>query len=334
MRSDRAEAIARFLAGAGWGEARRTPIAGDASSRRYERLQNRGQTAILMDAPDAGSSTRRFIAVAEHLRACGLSAPRILAHDLSRGLMLLEDFGDTRFPEVLTADPTRETEVFLAATDTLIALHRQPPPQAPDLGPAVLVAQSALAYDSYLPALTGKTAPDQCADMQARLVEAFAALPPWTPVLALRDFHAGNLFWLPARKGPARIGLIDFQDAGLTHPLYDLVSLARDARRTVAPETTAAMQTRYRAATGIEPESAWALLAVQRNLRILGVFARLALDHGKPGYLDHLPHTWALMVQDLQHPSLTRLKTRLLADLPPPTPDAIARLRHACPPKP
>jgi aminoglycoside/choline kinase family phosphotransferase len=334
MAGERAAGIDAFLARAGWGDATRSPLAGDASGRRYLRLGRDGATAVLMEAPGETRSLDRFLAVAGHLRACGLSAPRLFARDMSQGLLLLEDFGDARYPELLAADTTRETPLFEAAAGVLAALHAHPAPPGPDLGPATLTTQAGLAYDSYLPAATGRTAPEARREMQGLLADAFAALPHWTPVLALRDYHAGNLFWLPERAGPARVGLIDFQDAGLGHPLYDLVSLARDARRDVAAETVAAMQASYERATGIGPGTAWPLLAVQRNLRILGIFARLALDQGKPAYLDFLPRTWALMVEDLDHVSLNCLKRRLLADLPPPTPDLIESLKARCGPDP
>ena len=327
MPAERAAAIEGFLADAGWADSERVPLAGDASSRRYLRLSRADDTAVLMDAPGDRVALDRFVAVTAHLLGCGLSAPRLLASDAGAGLLLLEDFGDALFPALLAADPSREGALFEAATETLAALHAVAAPPAPDLGPMTLTDQAGLVYDSYLAAVTGREDGQAKREMQALLAEAFAALPPWRPVLALRDFHAGNLFWLPERVGAARVGLIDYQDAGLGHPLYDLVSLARDARRDVTQETVARMQACYSAATGIDPGAAWPLLAVQRNLRILGIFARLATEHGKPAYLDYLPRTWALLVEDLEHASLTRLKARLLADLPPPTPEIVAKLK-------
>lgn len=334
MTVDRATAIDAFLARAGWGGAVCEPLAGDASGRRYARVHRDVACAVLMDAPGDRRSFERFRVVAGQLHACGLSAPRIFAHDVSQGLMLLEDLGRERYPELLAADPTREASLFAAAAEALATLHAHPAPPGPDLGPATLTEQAGLVYDTYLPTVAGTAAPDRRHAMQVLLAEAFAALPPWTPVLALRDYHAGNLFWLPDRTGAARVGLIDFQDAGLGHPLYDLVSLARDARRDVAPGTVAAMQAVYRDATGLEPGAAWSLLAVQRNLRILGIFARLALDRGKSQYLDFLPRTWALMAEDLEDASLVQLKRRLLSDLPAPTPDLIESLKARCRPAP
>lgn len=322
--------IAGFLDRAGWGAATRMPLAGDASGRRYDRLHLGGETRVLMDAGTDTAGLLRFVAVGDHLAGCGLSAPHVFARDMAAGLLLLEDFGDGRFPELLARDPAREQGLFVAATKVLAALHAHPAPDAPDLGAATLTAQAGLAYDSYLPAAAGRDGRAAKREMQAALAEAFAALPTQAPVLALRDYHAGNLFWLEGRTGPAQVGLIDFQDAGLAHPLYDLVSLARDARRDVHADTRTEMQACYSAVTGVEPGAAWPLLAVQRNLRILGIFARLALDFGKPDYLDFLPRTWALMVEDLEHVSLTRLKARLLSDLPPPSPKIIARLKARC----
>lgn len=331
MPVERQATIDAFLRRAGWQDARATPIAGDASSRRYTRLRREGgDTAVLMDAPGR-AALERFVAVDAHLLSLGLSAPRILARDLGAGLLLIEDFGEARYPELLVASPEAEARLFEAATDVLVALHTGRILPGPDLGPATLTDQAGLAYESYLPATTGVVASLAQKEMQSLLGAAFAALTPRPPGLVHRDYHAGNLFWLEGRSGAARVGLIDFQDAGLGHPLYDLVSLARDARRVVAPEIVAAMRARFAAATGIDDPAAWALLAAQRNLRILGIFARLALDHAKPFYLDFLPRTWALMEEDLEHPSLTRLKARLLADLPPPTPDLIASLKARCP---
>lgn len=354
-------AVEPFLTRAGWPRARRVPLAGDASGRVYERLFRdvdptngpdanaqmpppqtdtasarpphpaRALTAVLMHAPGDAAGIRRFDNLARHLRSRGLSAPEVYARDPAAGLMLLEDFGDARFPELLAADPARERALYLAATEALAALHAHSAPTAPDLGPAVLTEQAGLAYDSYLPAFGGTG--DRHA-MQGQLADAFAALPPWTAVLALRDYHAGNLFWLPGRAGVQQVGVIDFQDAGLGHPLYDLVSLARDVRRDVAPETTKAMRARYAELTAAQSDAAWALLAVQRNLRILGVFAQLALTKGMTAYLDFLPRSWTLLVNDLEHASLTRLKSRLLADLPAPTPARIEKVKRQCPTAP
>ena len=125
-----------------------------------------------------------------------------------------------------------------------------------------------------------------------------------------RDYHAQNLLWRGDRSGLARVGMIDFQDALAGSPAYDLVSLLEDARRDVAPELANAMMDRYlarsRAHGAVLDEERFraeaALLAAQRNAKIIGIFARLAKRDGKPRYLAHLPRVWRYMEQDLSHP--------------------------------
>jgi aminoglycoside/choline kinase family phosphotransferase len=174
-----------------------------------------------------------------------------------------------------------------------------------------------LVFDWYAPG----TASADAEDMTARLRDTLARTAPEPTVLSLRDFHAENLLWLPDRTGPARVGLLDFQDAVVAHPAYDLVSLLNDARRDVSEETRAATVRHFLDLTGhAEPPfaAASAALSVQRNLRILGVFARLARRDGKTGYLRFLPRVWRLLLRDLDHPALTDVRETALRLLPPP----------------
>ena len=153
------------------------------------------------------------------------------------------------------------------------------------------------------------------------------------PVLALRDFHAENLIWLPERDGAARVGLLDFQDAFAGHPAYDLVSLLEDARRDVAPEVREAMVTHYIAGSGTDAaafRTAFATSGAQRNLRILGVFARLSMHFGKPQYVALIPRVWAHLQADLADPALADLRDFLDGVLPAPDPDRLERIRSLC----
>lgn len=330
--SDRDTLIAAFLARAGWGAASRRPLAGDASNRRYERLSLNGAPAVLMDAPpDRGENVRPFTAIARHLSGIGLSAPRILAEDPDHGFLLIEDLGDDLFSRSAADAPEQERALYFAATDALIALHAAPLPSAPDYGPDTMSDIAGLAVDWYAFGATGSRAGRP--DLSAALRRAFAALPPWRPVLVLRDYHAENLLWLPGRPAPANVGLLDFQDAGIGHPAYDLMSLARDARRDVAPQTRAAMIDRYATRTGQEIDGftrACATVSAQRNLRILGVFARLSLHFGKSHYIDLIPRVWRNLNADLAHPALADLRQTALGLLPAPTPDLLTRLKDKC----
>lgn len=322
--AERGQRIAAFIAAAGWGAARREPLAGDASARVYTRLHRDGMTAVLMDAPPPGEDVRPFLRIARHLAGLGLSPPEVLAADREAGLLLLADLGDALFSRLIDADPAAAAPLYAAAADMLAALHRHPPPaDLPAYAGPLLGAQAALVLESYAPA------PEARDDFAAAVAEACARLAPGAPVLMLRDLHAENLIWLPQRAGVARVGLLDFQDAMAGHPAYDLVSLLQDARRDVPPALTAATTARYLAATGQAPEAfaaATAALGALRQLRILGVFARLARA-GKPGYLRHMPRVWDHLQACLAHPELAGLRRLVDRLVPPPTPDRLEALR-------
>ena len=336
--AERDAARTRFLAAAGWGAARTETLAGDASARRYLRLHRPGGgTAVLMDAPpERGEDVRPFLRIGRHLETLGLSPPAILAEDAARGFLLLEDLGDDLYAAVLARAPEVADRLYAAAIDLLVALHAHAPPEglAP-YGPEAMAPLAGLAAEWYLPGVTDTPPPGRAG--AALVVACRAALErcaPETPVLTLRDYHAGNLLWLPERTGVARVGLLDFQDAMAGHPAYDLVSLLRDARRDVEPALRQRMTARYVAATGHEPDrfaAACAALSTQRNLRILGVFARLWLRDGKPFYIDLIPRVWGHLQDDLAHPALAGLREVVDQTLPEPTPAGLDRLRARCP---
>lgn len=326
--------IDAFLADAGWGDAARAPLAGDASARRYERVRSGDRWAILMIVPpESGLGVTPFLAVDRWLRAAGLSAPAVLAADADAGLVLLEDLGDDLFARLCAERPAREPELYAAAIDLLAAMQRLDPP-AGDWSPppydlAFLLREARLALDWYLPAATGRAVPDTLAaewdDAAASAVSPFAT--PAVPVY--RDYHAENLIWLPDRADLARVGLLDFQDMLVGHPAYDLVSLLEDARRDVAPELRTAMIRRYRECTGADAEAldhAARALSAQRNLKILGLFTRLARRDGKPRYLDYLPRVWGYLADDLDHPVLGPLAGLVRRHLPAPEPAVLARI--------
>jgi aminoglycoside/choline kinase family phosphotransferase len=332
----RAEEIGAFLAREGWGWAERTPLAGDASARRYERLRRGFQRAVLMDMPpESGLDVRPFLAVTAWLRAGRFSAPEVLGADRARGLVLLEDLGDDLFATLCAAQPSREPTLYRAAVEALAQLQRRPPPgedvgwSPPPYDLAFLMREVRLVPEWYLPAATGAPVPPDLAAEYDALAEAalVAVATPQVPVL--RDYHAENLLWLPRRRNHARVGMLDYQDMLLGHPAYDLVSLLEDARRDTTPALRDAMLARYLELTSADPEPFAAeasLLAAQRNLKILGLFTRLCRRDGKPRYLAHLPRVWSHLSRDLAHPTLAPLAAFVARHVPAPTPDVLARI--------
>lgn len=335
--ADRAVEILSFLTAAGWGTAERRHLAGDASDRRYERLRLGAATAVLMDNPPGGADDpAAFSAMARHLRGLDLSPPVILAEDLSRGLLLIEDLGDDLFARLLAADPAREAELYAPAVDVLLHLQQAaPPPGLPNLSARDWAEAAGFALDWYAFAATGlKPDPTRFLDTVTAALTANADGPR---VLILRDFHAENLLWLPGRAGLKRVGLLDFQLGQLGQPGYDLVSLLQDARRDVALDTEAAMVARFATAAGADPArfaTHYATLGAQRALRILGIFARLCLVSGKPQYLRLIPRVWSQLQRNLAHPALAELRAICESLLPPPTPEILQAIEQQCPASP
>ena len=284
---DRGSIIDGFLARAGWAESRGEPLAGDASTRSYLRLHRENGTAVLMDAPpDRCGAITPFLHVTTHLAGLGVSVPLVLASDTKQGLILLEDLGSLDFLRAIGGGNAPEKTLYMAALDTLATFQSAPPPASLRVWDAAHMAEMLRpAFDeAYCGAVSFHRWSEPIAD-------CLAQLDTGPSVFCHRDFHAGNLFWLPDRDGPARVGVIDHQDAFAGHPAYDLVSLITDARRDLAPNLAEALLHRWIDLTGGSDAQLRAdlpLLIAQRNLRVFGVLMRLART-GRPHYAAFLP---------------------------------------------
>ena len=337
---------------AGWGEAARVFMMGDASTRAYERLTRPGgETAVLMISPPRpdgppirmgkpysaiahlAESIDAFVAMDRGLRSLDYSAPEIYAQDLETGLLLIEDLGGEG---VLDAERRPIAERYEASARLLADLHRHTLPAilpvaegrdhpVPEYDRQALAIETELMTDWYGPHIAGVTLPAvtqaEFGRIWNRLFDEILEGPvTWT----LRDFHSPNLIWLEEREGLAKVGLIDFQDAVLGHPAYDLVSLGQDAR----VDVPAALELRLLAAYGAARRAdapdfdlasfarAYAILGAQRNTKIAGIFARLDKRDGKPVYLQHLPRIEAYLRRNLEHPALEELKGWYEAHMP------------------
>jgi aminoglycoside/choline kinase family phosphotransferase len=307
-----------FVAAAGWSGAAVEPLPGDASFRRYFRLrQEAGRTAMVMHAPPPHEDPAPFLDVAHWLTANGLRAPAILAEDAAQGWVLTEDFGNDRMRDWLDAHPADEMTAYAAAIDALVALHRVPAGPFAPYDMAVYAREAALFTEWYCPAMgLAVDAPSY----DAAWAEALAPLlaRQGAGVTVLRDYHAENIMLLDG-KASAPQGLIDFQDALVGHPAYDLVSLLQDARRDVAPQLETAMLARYCGAMDVSGDdfaADYALLGAQRNAKIVGIFTRLNARDGKPKYLALIPRVWAALERDLAHPALAPVARWFDAHIP------------------
>ncbi|MGI8525309.1 MAG: tRNA (adenosine(37)-N6)-threonylcarbamoyltransferase complex ATPase subunit type 1 TsaE [Pseudolabrys sp.] len=342
-RAERIHHIRRFLATAGFASAERRALPGDASARSYERLTLGGRNFLLMNSPrrpdgppvrdgkpysviaHLAEDVTPFIAMARALNVRGLSAPAILHGDRAAGLLIIEDLGNEL---VVAGDPPAPIEErYQAAVGALVALHRAPVPASvpvePDLDYTLprydieaLLIEAELLIDWYLPKLGRPVSQDKRDSYRALWRDALSPALGGPVTWVLRDYHSPNLLWLPAREGVAKVGLLDFQDAVMGHPAYDLASLLQDARVDVPEIMEIAMLSHYtRARREIDPAfdapafaRVYATLAAQRASKILGIFARLEMRDGKPQYLRHLPRVWAYLQRSLAHPALATLR--------------------------
>jgi aminoglycoside/choline kinase family phosphotransferase len=327
--NERQAAMANFLAASGWPGIAPVSLAGDASFRRYYRLVDGARRIVLMDAPPPMEDVRPYVAVAAMLRGFGLSAPKIHAEDRARGFLLIEDFGDDRYTRLLDGGAdggADEVALYALAIDTLIALHRAVAasglPALPPYDEQRLLDEAALLVDWYAPSVLGAPLPLMAREdylARWRKILPQAALPAAT--LVLRDYHVDNLMLLPGRPDVRACGLLDFQDAVAGPASYDLVSLLEDARRDVPAALRLAMTERYLAAfPGVDRAEfmrSAAILAAQRNAKIIGIFTRLWRRDGKPAYLPHIARVWRLLDGDLaREPALAPIADWLDRHLP------------------
>jgi aminoglycoside/choline kinase family phosphotransferase len=304
----RRAALGAFLKQAGWEGVAPVMLAGDASFRRYYRLTVAGRRAVLMNAPPPMEDVGPYIGIAEMLRDLGLSAPEIHAEDRANGFLLIEDFGDDVYTRLL-ARGADEGALYSLAIDTLAALHRavaeRGPPALPPYDEPRLLDEAALLTDWYAPSVLDAPLVEKARDEYLALWRQILPLVELAePTLVLRDYHVDNLMLLPGRPGVRACGLLDFQDAVCGPASYDVVSLLEDARRDVPAALRAAMTERYLTSFPELDRAAFArsaaILAAQRNCKIIGIFTRLWRRDGKPAYLPHIPRVWRLLENDLR----------------------------------
>ncbi len=352
-RAERIAQLRAFLDEAGYANAERRRMVGDASTRIFERLTRSGDTAILMNAPrrpdgppvrggkpysaiaHLAEDTVPYVAVAAGLRERNLSTPAIRHADTTQGLIIMEDLGTEC---VVAGDPPAPIEErYAAAIDVLLSLHRRRLPGVLPVAPQLeyrlprydadaFLIEAELLLDWYL---VRAKAPASDAARETfvalwrdALAPALAAPVTWV----LRDYHSPNLLWLADRYDIGRIGILDFQDTVIGSTAYDVASLLQDARVDVPEGMEVALLGRYVRARrdadqnfdAAEFARLYATLAAQRATKILGIFARLDRRDGKPQYLRHIPRIWGYLQRSLAHPALVPLKTWYDANVPAP----------------
>ena len=347
-RIQRLEHMLRFVEKSDWGSAFPRYMQGDASARAYARLPDPARPAILMNAPaqtdgpplrdgkpysriaHLSEDVRAFTAIASYLRQAGFRAPKIYAQDLDDGFIILQDMGDQVFgSEIENGRPIGELYrpavnllVEMRQTDVpdCLPISRSAPYSMPQFDQAAFLIEAELLIDWYWPAIKSQTIPDEKRRQFVTLQKnAFAKIDGRDFGWMLRDFHSPNLIWLnhAVQKEPFKhVGIIDFQDALRGPRSYDLVSLLQDARLDVPEDLEVELLSHYCVQAGTRETEfneeqfrlSYAILGAQRNTKILGIFARLAIRDKKHAYLRHMPIIWNYLERNLAHLELNELK--------------------------
>ncbi len=344
QRIARTLAIRDFLAQNGFADAQRRHLSGDASVRAYERVDGRDglPAKILMDAArhkpgpilqdgkyyqqlaHLAEDVIPFVAIDELLRERGFAAPTIYASDLDQGILLIEDLGSEGILDEAGAPiEARYVEsarllarLHAAPTKRDIALAGGVEHHIPDFDRTAMKIETRLLIDWYLPWKRGAPATEQEKQEYAAIWDDLIDLIETAETnLLLRDFHSPNIIWRAGHEGLQRIGVIDFQDAMIGPTAYDVASLVQDARVTIEPALASRMMDAYladRRAAGAFNEALflrdWHLMSAQRNCKLVGIWVRLMQRDGKPGYMKHMPRTFAYLEVALQHEALKPLR--------------------------
>lgn len=289
-------------------------IAGDASFRSYYRIFADKKSYILMFAPPSHEDVKPFIKIDEFLISCGFFAPEIIAKNVELGFLLLKDFGDETYNRVLSKNPQEEFLLYKNAADVLLNLHHfASPKDLPIYNHALLFREVMLFVDWYLP-LSGKVFDErEKSEFKYLWFKIFDLLSKENQVLVLRDYHADNLM-----KIPQGVGLLDFQDAVTGSKAYDLVSLLEDARRDVSENVRQKILEYYIEKSACDPDvflRDYAILSLQRNVKILGIFSRLSKRDNKHHYLDFMPRVRNFVDARLEEKIFSEIKKLIKYDV-------------------
>jgi tRNA threonylcarbamoyl adenosine modification protein YjeE len=338
----RSLSIRAFLEKAGYGNAARRHLTGDASVRAYEHIHAGGDRFVLMDAPrhapgpilahgkyyqqiaHIAEDVKPFIAVGRHLVSRGLRAPAIHEADIDAGILLIEDLGSDG---VLDANGAPVAERYRESAACLAHLHGQAFERdlpvadgivhpVPDFDRDAMQIEVSLLTDWYLPFKRRTPASEEERRAYVAIWDGLIeSLGGAEHNLLLRDFHSPNIIWRPEAAGTDRVGIIDFQDAMIGPSAYDVASLVQDARVDMPDDLAEGVLAHYLALRekqgGFDRERFlrdWHVMAAQRNCKLVGIWVRLMQRDGKPGYMRHMPRTFRNLTRALSHPDLAPLR--------------------------
>ncbi len=315
---------AEFLKNSGWSGVSGEPIGEDWSQRKYFRIKKGAKSAILVHSvPDydpkavAGHKLGDFIDIGKFLSSLSVSVPEIYATDLNHGMMLIEDFGDRDFIELVSdKNKQRQADAYRLATQCLMHLYKTGasiPIDITDYSLSHIHKGRQRVVDWYVPAVLKSKNPDSLLkDYLALWDKIEIGLPPVEKRFLHGDFHPGNLMYLPDRVGYHQVGLIDFQGGMVGPAPYDLVNLLEDARRDVPEAIKQDCLNQFVAVLSAEEREsflAWyPVLAAQFHFRVIGQAIKLALRSDITRLMGLMPVLSRHIQKDLKNPLLAPMR--------------------------
>ena len=283
-------------------------LEGDASNRKYFKFHSNNTELILMLDNDK-KSLKKFIKITNLIKKY-VSVPKILADFSKENILILEDFGQTKYSEVMKIK--NRQKLYMIAIDSLIEIQNKKLNLTDLYTAEKFLCESDLFFDWYVHPKKNINK-NKINDLLFRMLENLNNIPK---VFIHRDFHIDNLFFLKGRKYSYRCGWIDYQDALIGPCVYDLVSLTQDARVDIPKKLETFLANYYQEKyLDIDKDLfyySYYLLAIQRHMKVLGIFTRLAKRDNKEKYLRHIPRVKKMLISNLKQNNFSELNELLL----------------------
>ena len=282
-------------------------LPGDASERKYFKIKHNKTNLILMyDKND--KNLKKFLKVSKILEK-KVTIPKIIKDLREDKVLLLEDFGDTEYSK-FSGDRTKR-KYYRFAIDAIVKIQKSCF-NLPSYSIREFLKESNLFFEWYAPT-RNKKLKLKINNLLTNLIKITQGLPK---VFVHRDYHINNLFFLNSRDNHFKCGWIDYQDALLGPCVYDIVSLTQDARVDVSKEIEKFVIEYYlNESPHIDKKLfnySYSVIAIQRHMKVLGIFSRLAKRDGKKKYLSHIPRVKKMLISNLQKEEFTELHGFLL----------------------
>ncbi len=291
-------------------------LAGDASNRKYFKILQNEKTKVLMNNQENDNSIIEFIDKTKVFKDLDIIVPKIFENFSDQGFLIIEDFGDEKYSKIINKN--NQEQLYKNAIDTLIHLHKKKIKQNfENYTKKKFYNESVLFFEWYLPLISKKFTVKHLKKFKDILYELLT-LPMNLPNTYIhRDYHVDNLFFLKnKKKSYQKCGWIDYQDALIGTCVYDLMSLLEDARRDLNNKINIKMIQYYlENFRNIDKElfiKSFRIIAVQRHMKVLGIFARLYKRDKKNDYIIHIPRVLNMLKKNLEFVEFRKLRDFLL----------------------